>query len=167
MSPSFGDATFAISTASAGADPREAGAYRHAPGLEQRGQLGGGVERRIVDCDLARIPGAPAVVDGQRADRPDVAVGAVAVLPRGEVALRVVAGVVGDHAAGDLAYPLGDDGVGERLQRGGHVTAGLLLGLDERRVVGGGQHRVARPDQPEAVDAASSGRRRRDRGSGR
>ena len=101
---------------------------------------------------------AEPVVHGERTDRPDVAVGVVAVLPGRDVALLVVAGVVADHPAGDAACtPLATIGVGQRLEAGGDVALGLALRLQERGVVAGGEHRVAPADEPELVDGAVGG----------
>src|SRR5437016_14567935 len=94
------------------------------------------------------------VVDRQRAERADVAAGAVAGLPGGHVAFTVVTRVVTRDAAGDAFDSGRNDRVSERVEARGDVTLRLVLGLQEVAVVVGGQHRITGPDQPEVVDAA-------------
>ena len=113
----------ATSTAPAGAVPVPDAPTSTPRAAQERGELRGGVAGGVVDRRL-RVggPRAEPVVHRERAERSDLAVGAVGVLPGGQVPLRVVARVVADDPAGDPADALGDDRVGERFEAGGHVA---------------------------------------------
>ena len=76
----------------------------------------------------------------------------VAVLPGRQVALLVVAGVVADHAARDAPDAFRHDRIGQRLEAGGDVSLGRALRLQERGVIGGGEHRVTPAHQPDPID---------------
>ena len=156
-----GDVTCATSTAPAGAVP-----VPDEPTSTPR------LRRSAASCAAALRAGsstgvfvladhAEPVVHRQRPERSDLAVGAVGVLPGGEVPLRVVARVVAHDPAGDPADAFGDDRVGEGLEAGGHVALRLALGLEEGHIVAGGENGIAAADEPDQSTVPSAGCRRR------
>ena len=87
---------------------------------EQLGRRGSRIGRGIGPVVVGRVDDV-AVVDGEGRQRPRLAVAAVAGRPRRHVAHRVVAAVVAQQRAPDLAQAGGGHAVGERLQRGARL----------------------------------------------
>ena len=148
-SPIVGDSTAATST-------RARRRPRPAPGSpttttprarEQRGEHGGRVARRVVPRDVLRDRGRPTRANPsftvERAERTDLVVVDVALRPRRHVAHAVVAAVVADDAAADLAHARGDDAIGERLDRREQAR----LPVEVRGPVDGAEHGVAAADE--------------------
>ena len=92
-----------------------------------------------------RVP----AVDGERAERADVALLRVDRLPRGKEAQRLVGMVVDEERAADVVHAGGDDGVGERGERRERRVAVRGLGVLVDDVLGGGEQRIAASDDDE------------------
>ncbi len=151
------ESTVATSVAPSGTLPRCGGTdHRDPPGPQQLGQGGAGRQGGVVDGHRDGLVAAEALVDRERADRADLALGAVARGPLRVVALLVVA-VVDHHERVHLADPLRHDEVGERLHRRGRRARGLRIGLEHGAEVLGREQGVSPADEHEAVDRPTGG----------
>ena len=126
-----GDVTWATSTLLAGVGPTSDEPDVDPSIAEQLGELlslrcaGGCRQASSSSRSIALYPSLTV----ERAQRADLAVGEVALLPLRGGADVVVAGFVADDATGDALHPLGDDGVGEGLEARRRPVAGVALGL--------------------------------------
>ena len=142
MSLSGGERSVAIGVGSRGTSSPTRGGPSATPRATRRRPSWSAAFSARVGLAPGAVRSAVAVVDGQRADRPDLA--AVARGPLGEEAGPVVARVVAGDALGHRGDPGRDDVVGQRGERARDVAAGLGVGLDPLGRLGGGDHRIAR-----------------------